>query len=88
MYMRDIGYARNVSLLFNFEALRAPHMRGDRFDKSFARSSGFQLNSVSSALDGLLYGFFREGFLTCWSTPPRSRPEVPVATRYVGAPSL
>lgn len=62
MDVRDIEYARNVSFIFKFEALRVPHMRGDRFDESVARSAGFQLNSVGSALDGLLHSFFPKRF--------------------------
>jgi hypothetical protein len=62
MDVHDIEYARNVSFLFKFDALRALHMRGDRFDESVARSSGFQLNSVGSALDILLDGFFPKMF--------------------------
>ena len=62
MNVCDIEYARNVSFLFKFEALRAPHMRGDRFDESVARSSGFELNAVGSALDGLLHGLVPKMF--------------------------
>jgi len=62
MNVRDIEYARNVSFLFKFEALRAPHMRGGRFDESTARSLGFQLNAIGSALDGLLHNLFPKTF--------------------------
>ncbi|QLG47848.1 class I SAM-dependent methyltransferase [Natrinema halophilum] len=60
--LKDVEFARNVSFLFKFDSLRAPHMRGESFDESVARASGFQLFEIGDAIDTTLHTLFPKQF--------------------------
>lgn len=57
-----ILYARNVSFLFKFGVFRGRDMKAAKFEESKARSGGFRLNMVGSAIDAFLHGLFPRHF--------------------------